>query len=58
VSRFFGPRYIGYDFFFRAESSLIQSSCRSFIRVIVPYEISKDIFRVEMKIIVSLSEEI
>ena len=27
--------------FFRAESSLIQSSCRSFIRVIVPYEISK-----------------
>ena len=37
VSRFFGPRYIGEDFF-RAESSLIQSSCRSFIRVIVPYE--------------------
>jgi hypothetical protein len=27
--------------FFRAESSLIQSSCRSFIRVIVPCEISK-----------------
>ena len=27
--------------FFRAESSLVQSSCRSFIRVIVPYEISK-----------------
>jgi hypothetical protein len=26
---------------FRAESNLIQSSCRSFIRVIVPYEISK-----------------
>ena len=25
--------------FFRAESSLIQSSCRSFIGVIVPYEI-------------------
>ena len=24
--------------FFRAESSLFQSSCRSFIRVIVPYE--------------------
>ena len=37
VSRFFGPRYIEDDFF-RAESSLIQSSCRSFIRVIVPYE--------------------
>jgi hypothetical protein len=26
---------------FRADSSLIQSSCRSFIGVIVPYEISK-----------------
>ena len=57
VSRFFGPRYIGDDFF-RAESSLIQSSCRSFIRVIVPYEISKDNFRVETKILVSMSEEI
>jgi hypothetical protein len=33
VSRFFEPRYIGDDFF-RAESSLIQSCCRSFIRVI------------------------
>ena len=57
VSRFFGPRYIGDDFF-RAESSLIQSSCRSFIRVIVPYEISKVNFRVETKILVSMSEEI
>ena len=54
VSRFFGPRYIGDDFF-RAESSLIQSSCRSFIRVIVPYEISKVNFRVETKILVSIS---
>jgi hypothetical protein len=44
--------------FFRADSSLIQSSCRSFIRVIVPYEISKVNFRVETKIIVSMSEEI
>ena len=34
---------------FTAESSLIQSSCRSFIRVIVPYEISKVNFRVEIK---------
>jgi hypothetical protein len=42
----------------RAKSSLIQSSCRSFIRVIVPYEISKVNFRVETKIIVSMSEEI
>jgi hypothetical protein len=42
--------------FFRAESSLIQSSCRSFIRVIVPYEISKVNFRVETKILVSMSE--
>jgi hypothetical protein len=33
---------------------LIQSSCRSFIRVIVPYEISKVNFRVETKIIVSM----
>jgi hypothetical protein len=54
---FFGPRYIGEDFF-RAESSLIQSSCRSFIRVIVPYEISKVSFRVEIKILFSMSEEI
>ena len=38
--------------------SLIQSSCRSFIRVIVPYEISKVKFRVETKILVSMSEEI
>jgi hypothetical protein len=37
---------------------VIQSSCRSFIRVIVPYEISKVNFRVETKIIVSMSEEI
>jgi hypothetical protein len=44
--------------FFRAESSLIQSICRSFIRVIVPYEISKVNFRVEAKIRVSMSEEI
>ena len=44
--------------FLRAESSLIQSSCRSFIRVIVPYEISKVNFRVETKILVSMSEEI
>ena len=43
---FFGPRYIGDDFFM-AESSLVQSSCRSFIGVIVPYEISKVNFRVE-----------
>ena len=43
---------------FRAESSLIQSSCRSFIGVIVPYEISKVNFHVETKILVSMSEEI
>jgi hypothetical protein len=42
----------------RAESSLIQSSCRSFIGVIVPYEISKVNFRVETKILVSMSEKI
>ena len=44
--------------FLRAESSLIQSSCRSFIGVIVPYEISKVNFHVETKILVSMSEEI
>jgi hypothetical protein len=44
--------------FFRAESSLIQSSCRTFIGVMVPYEISKVNFRVETKIPVSMSEEI
>ena len=43
---------------FRAESSLIQSSCRSFIGVIVPSEISKVNFRIETKILVSMSEEI
>jgi hypothetical protein len=58
VSRFLGPRYIGDDFFFRAESSLIQSSCRSFIGVIVHYEISKVNFRVETKNLVSISDEI
>jgi hypothetical protein len=41
-----------------AESSLIESSRRSFIRVIVPYEISKVNFRVETKFLVSMSEEI
>jgi hypothetical protein len=43
---------------FRAESSLIQSSCRSFIGAIVPYEISKVNFHVETKILVSMSVEI
>jgi hypothetical protein len=44
--------------FFRAESSLIQSSCCSFIRVIVPYEISKVNFRVETKILVSVRRDL
>ena len=42
---FLGRDILGTNFY-RAESSLIQSSCRSFIRVIVPYEISKVNFRV------------
>ena len=50
VSRFFGPRYIGDDFF-RAE--LV-----SFNRTVVPYAMSKVSFRVETKILVSMSEEI
>jgi hypothetical protein len=37
VEIFLGRDILGTTFF-RAESSLIQSSCRSFIRVIVPYE--------------------
>jgi hypothetical protein len=40
------------------QTSLIQSSCRSFIRAIVPSEISKVNVRVETKILVSMSEEI
>ena len=58
LKRFFWAEIYWGQLFFRAESSLIQSSCRSFIRVIVPYEISKVNFRVETKILVSMSEEI
>ena len=57
VETFWAEIYWG-RLFLRAESSLIQSSCRSFIRIIVPYEISKVNFRVEKKILVSMSEEI
>ena len=51
VSRFFGPRYIGDDF-------LLGPNLVSFNRTVVPYEISKVNFRVETKILVSMSEEI
>ena len=51
VSRFFGPRYIGNDFF-------LGPNLVSFNRAVVPYEISKVNFRVETKILVSMSEEI
>ena len=51
VSRFFGLRYIGEDF-------ILGPSLVSFNRTIVPYEISKVNFRVETKILVSMSEEI
>ena len=57
VEIFWAAIYWG-QLFFRAESSLIHSSCCSFIQVIVPYEISKVNFRVETKILVSMSEEI
>ena len=50
VSRFFGPRYVGDDFFLGA--NLV-----SFNRAVVPYEISKVNFRVETKILVSMLEE-
>ena len=49
--RFFGLRYIGDDFF-------LGPNLVSFNRVIVPYEISKVNFRVETKILVSMSEDI
>jgi hypothetical protein len=51
VSRFFGPRYIGDDFF-------LGLNLVSFNRAVVPYEISKVNFHVETKILVSMSEEI
>jgi hypothetical protein len=51
VSRFFGPRYIGDDFF-------LGPNLVSFNRTVVPYEISKVNFRVETKILVNMSEEI
>ena len=51
VWRFFGPRYIGDDFF--SGPNLV-----SFNRTVVPYEISKVNFSVETKILVSMPEEI
>ena len=51
VSRFFGPRYIGDNF-------LLGPNLVSFNRNVVPYEISKVNFRVETKILFSMSEEI
>jgi hypothetical protein len=36
----------------------VESSCRSSFGVIIPYEISKVNFRVETKIVVSMSKEI
>ena len=49
VSRCFGPRYIGDDFF-------LGPNLVSFNRAVVPYEISVN-FRVETKILVSMSEK-
>jgi hypothetical protein len=51
VSRVFVPRYIGDDF-------ILGLNLVSFNRAVVPYEISKVNFRVETKILVSMSEEI
>ena len=51
VSRFFGPRYIGDDFF-------LGPNLVSFNRTVIPYEISKVNFRVETKILISISEDI
>jgi hypothetical protein len=51
VSRLIGPRYIGDDFY-------LGPNLVSFNRTVVPYEISKVNFRIETKILVSMSEEI
>jgi hypothetical protein len=51
VSRYFGPRYIGDDFF-------LVPNLVSFNRTVDSYEISKVNFCVETKILVSMSEEI
>ena len=51
VERFFGPRYIEDNLF-------LGPNLVSFNRAVVPYEISKLNFRVEAKILVSMSEEI
>jgi hypothetical protein len=51
VSRFFGSRYIGDDFF-------LGPNLVSFNRTVFAYEISKVNFRIETKILVSMSEEI
>ena len=48
----FGPRYIGDDFFLGP--NLVSFNHQT----VVPYEISKVNFRVETKILVSMSEEI
>jgi hypothetical protein len=58
VSRFFRPRYIGGDFFLGPNLVSFNRAVVPLIRVIVPYEISKVNFRVETKILVSMSEEI
>jgi hypothetical protein len=49
VSRYFGPRYIGNDFF-------LGPNLVSFNRTIVPYEISKVNFRVETQNLVSMQQ--
>ena len=51
VLKLFEPRYIGDDFF-------LGPNLVSFNRTFVPDEISKVNFRVETKILVSMSEEI
>jgi hypothetical protein len=51
VSRFFGPRYIGDNFF-------LGPNLVSFNRPVIPYEISKVNFRVETKIIVSVRRDL
>jgi hypothetical protein len=51
VSRFFGPRYIGDNFF-------LGPNLVSFNRILVPYEISKVNFRANFFFLVSISRDL
>jgi hypothetical protein len=63
VSRFFGPRYIGDDFFLGPNQAFNRKLRTVFVSATengssAGYKISKVNFRVETKILVSMSEDI